>query len=450
MKKAMFVLLLVAIPFCLFASENAIPGPDMQSVTVCKTGQCLLSLDSTKQTILADSIKHASVGDQFLGFFGNLFDTSLWPKRWNCGTWSPLHGWIYIISDLLIWLSYFAIPVLLGFFVYKKQVENIPFKTVLVLFIVFILACGFTHLMDAAIFWWPAYKLSAVLRMGTAVVSLVTVVSLIKVIPDVLELKSPAYLEKQIEARTRALQEVNNQLHAEMAKRKRASDHLRASNQELMAFSYSVSHDLRAPLRSIHGFSQALLEDYAERLDDEGRDFLTRICNASSRMGELIDDMLKLSKISRDEVTLEDVNLTAMAHEVIASLVQRDTTIKTTFEIEDDLMVRGDHKLLRIALENLIDNAVKYSSKNRFAKIQFGQQTNENHDTVFFIRDNGVGFDMQFSDKLFRAFQRLHEGEFDGSGIGLATVKRIIAKHGGNIWADAKVDEGATFYFTLK
>lgn len=441
MKKVLIVLLLAVLPGFAQAGENVIPGTETLPVTLCKAGMC--------DSLAVHAVHPASFADQFSGFFTNLFDTSLWPKRWNCGTWSPLHGWIYIISDLLIWLSYFAIPVLLGFFVYKKQVENIPFKTVLVLFIVFILACGFTHLMDAAIFWWPAYKLSAVLRMGTAIVSLVTVVSLIKVIPDVLELKSPAYLEKKIEARTRALQQLNDQLHIEMASRKRTSDHLRASNQELMAFSYSVSHDLRAPLRSIHGFSQAVLEDYSDRLDDEGRDFLTRICNASSRMGELIDDMLKLSKISRDEIMLQDVNLSAMAHEVIASLVQRDPSIRATFEVEENLMAKGDHKLLRIALENLIGNAIKYSAKNSFAKVQFGKQTGDTNETEFFIRDNGVGFDMQFADKLFRAFQRLHEGEFEGSGVGLATVKRILAKHGGNIRAEGKVDEGATFYFTL-
>lgn len=442
MSKILIVILMAALPYhAQAAGAGSRYTFETLPVTVCKAGAC----DSLKM----QSVQKAGLGQQATGFFSNLFDTSLWPKRWNCGTWSPLHGWLYITSDLLIWLSYFAIPVLLGFFVYKKQVENIPFKTVLVLFIVFILACGFTHLMDAAIFWWPAYKLSAVLRMGTAAVSLVTVFSLIKVIPDVLDLKSPAYLEKQIEARTRALQEVNNRLHAEMAKRKRASDHLKATNQELMAFSYSVSHDLRAPLRSIHGFSQALLEDYEDKLGDEGRDFLHRICNASSRMGELIDDMLKLSKISRDEMTLQEVNLSALAHEVIANLVQRDPHIKATFEIEDNLMAKGDQKLLRIALENLIGNAIKYSSKNNFSKVQFGKQLDENNEAVFFIRDNGVGFDMQFSDKLFRAFQRLHEGEFDGSGIGLATVKRIIAKHGGNIRAEGKTDEGATFYFTL-
>ncbi len=444
--------LLLIVLFLLFAvmafgknsAETAV-----DRITVCKTGHCLPSVPSGSQVILSDSIKNAGVGAQFSDFFGNLFDTSLWPKRWNCGVWSPVHGWIYIISDVLIWLAYFAIPVLLGFFVYKKNIEDIPFKTVLVLFIVFILACGFTHLMDAAIFWWPAYKLSALLRAGTAVVSLVTVGSLIKVVPAVLELKSPAYLEKQIEARTRALQEVNDQLHAEMVERKKASDHLRASNQELMAFSYSVSHDLRAPLRSIHGFSQALLEDYSDRLDGEAQDFLNRICNASSRMGELIDDMLKLSKISRNEITLEAVNLSSLAHEVISSLIQRDPNIKATFDIEDNLMTKGDRKLLKIALENLIGNAVKYSSRNPFARVQFKKQISESGETEFFIKDNGVGFDMAFADKLFRAFQRLHEGEFDGSGIGLATVKRIIMKHGGTIRVEAKTDEGATFYFTL-
>lgn len=419
-------------------SAKAEPSLDA-TITICRTGAC----DSI---MVSQPIVTQTFSAQASGFFGNIFDTSLWPARWYCGTWTPLHGWIYIISDLLIWLSYFAIPVILAFFVYKKRIEDIPFKVVLVLFIAFILACGFTHLMDAAIFWWPAYKLSALLRAGTAAISLITVFSLIKVVPSVLELKSPAYLEKQVNERTKDLIELNDQLHIEMAKRKKASDHLRATNQELMAFSYSVSHDLRAPLRSIHGFSQALLEDYSNKLDDEGKDFLQRICNASSRMGELIDDMLKLSKISRNEITLEEVNLSAIAHEVIASLVQRDHSIKTVFEIEDSIVANGDHKLLMIAMENLISNAVKYSSKNEFSKVQFGKLADSD---TYFIKDNGVGFDMKFADKLFGAFQRLHEGEFDGSGIGLATVKRIIAKHGGNIWADAKIDEGATFYFTL-
>lgn len=425
--------------YTAFASEKSVTALDSIPVTVCKAGLC----DTLTTHQHAEAL---SFGDQASGFFASIFDTSQWPARWHCGVWTPFHGWMYILSDILIWLSYFAIPVILGFFVYKKQVENIPFKIVLVLFIVFILACGFTHLMDAIIFWWPAYKLSALLRLGTAVVSLITVVSLIKVIPGVLELKSPAYLELQVNERTKDLILLNEQLHAEMAERKKASDHLKASNQELMAFSYSVSHDLRAPLRSIYGFSQALLEDYSVKLDQEGMDFLTRICNASSRMGELIDDMLKLSKISRDEITLEEVNLTAISHEVISSLLQRNHSIQATFEVEEGITAKGDHKLLKIALENLISNAIKYSSKNQFAKIQFGKLKDEN---VYFIKDNGVGFDMQFSDKLFRAFQRLHEGEFDGSGIGLATVKRIIMKHGGSIWAEAKVDEGATFYFTL-
>jgi chemotaxis family two-component system sensor kinase Cph1 len=437
----MRTLIAIVLVSILYPHSNALAESNVslsEPITLCKAGTC----DTTRITQKAS----VSFGEQFSSFFSSITDTSQWPARWNCGVWSPLHGWIYILSDFFIWLSYFAIPVILAYFVYKKQVENIPFKTVLVLFIVFILACGFTHLMDAAIFWWPAYKLSAVLRLGTAIVSMVTVVSLIKVIPGVLELKSPAYLEQQVNERTKDLSQLNDQLHAEMAERKKASDHLKASNQELMAFSYSVSHDLRAPLRSIHGFSQALLEDYSSKLDNEGMDFLLRICNASSRMGELIDDMLKLSKISRDEITLEEVNLSAIVHEVISSLIQRNPTIKASFEIEEGIITKGDHKLLKIALENLISNAIKYSSKNNFSKVQFGKQKDQN---VFFIKDNGVGFDMLFADKLFRAFQRLHEGEFDGSGIGLATVKRIIAKHGGSIWAEAKVDEGATFYFTI-
>ncbi len=380
-------------------------------------------------------------------FFSNVLRTDLWPPRLNSGTWSDFHSWLFISSDLVIWLAFLLIPVILAYFIYKKRVDNPPFKHVVVLFIVFILACGFTHLLDAAIFWWPAYNLSALLRFITAAVSLFTVFSLFKVMPHVVELKSPEALERLVDERTRALKEANDQLNDEIMKRKHISESLRASNDELLTFSYSVSHDLRAPLRSIHGFSHALLEDYTASLDDEGKDHLRRICSASSRMGELIDDMLKLSKISRNEVVVEDIDLSIMVQEIISSQIQRNPSIRTSFEIESDLKVRGDHKLMKIALENLIDNAIKYSSKVYSPVVRFGRKRGEN---TLFVQDNGAGFDMQFADKLFGAFPRLHDGtEFEGSGIGLATVKRIMLKHGGKIWAEARPKEGATFYFSI-
>lgn len=208
----------------------------------------------------------------------NILDTSLWPARWDCGVWSPEHGWLYIISDLSIWLAYFAIPFILAFFYYRRKRE-IPYKTVFILFIGFIIACGLTHLIDAIIFWWPAYKLSAMLRLGTALVSWGTVFGLVKIIPKALELKGPESLQKIIDAKTDELKQINTALNEEVTKRKKAEQRLEklnasledtvnqrtteleSINKELNAFSYSVSHDLRSPLRSISGFSQALKED---------------------------------------------------------------------------------------------------------------------------------------------------------------------------------------------
>jgi PAS domain S-box-containing protein len=227
------------------------------------------------------------------------------------------------------------------------------------------------------------------------------------------------------------------------------SVHLQAANKELEAFSYSVSHDLRAPLRSIDGFSQALLEDYADQLDDQGKDYLQRVRASTQRMGELIDDLLNLSRVSRGEMRLETVNLSAMAGNIAAQFQQTDPNRQVELVIADGMMANGDRGLLKVALENLIGNAWKFTGKRADAKIEFGvAQQNGNRD--YFVRDNGAGFDAAYADKLFGAFQRLHDArEFPGTGIGLATVQRIIHRHGGRVWGEGKPNEGATFYFTL-
>jgi PAS domain S-box-containing protein len=218
-----------------------------------------------------------------------------------------------------------------------------------------------------------------------------------------------------------------------------------AANQELETFSYSVSHDLRAPLRSISGFSQALVEDYANILDAQGRDYLQRIRRATQRMEELINALLELSRVSRVELTRAPIDLTAMAHMVAADLRQHEPSRRVDFVIAEGLSASGDARLVRVALENLLGNAWKYSAKQPQARIEVGQLPRQDGARVFFLHDNGAGFDMAYADKLFGAFQRLHrEQEFAGTGIGLATVQRIIHRHGGRIWAEGVVGQGTT------
>jgi PAS domain S-box-containing protein len=224
---------------------------------------------------------------------------------------------------------------------------------------------------------------------------------------------------------------------------------LQTANKELEAFSYSVSHDLRAPLRSIDGFSQALLEDCADQLNSEGRSYLQRVRSAAQRMAELIDDMLKLAQVTRAELKREPVDLKQLSEAVAGELVKSQPEREVNFVFQDNLMTTGDPYLLRIALENLLGNAWKFTGKKQHAHIEVGK-IDDSGQCVYFVRDDGPGFDMTYADKLFGAFQRLHGAtEFEGTGIGLATVQRIIHRHGGRIWANAAVGQGATFYFTL-
>src|SRR5215208_1508229 len=224
---------------------------------------------------------------------------------------------------------------------------------------------------------------------------------------------------------------------------------LAATNRELEAFSYSVSHDLRAPLRSISGFSQALLEDYSDRLDDDAQDMLKRVNTAGQRMAQLIDDLLNLSRVTRKEMRRESVDLSALAQAVASELQHGQPEREVELVIADGVVGTGDARLLRVVLENLLGNAWKFTTKQEHARIEFGVKQ-EADECVYFLRDDGVGFDMAYADKLFGTFQRLHSlKEFEGTGVGLATVQRIIQRHGGRIWADAAVGQGATFYFTL-
>jgi PAS domain S-box-containing protein len=230
---------------------------------------------------------------------------------------------------------------------------------------------------------------------------------------------------------------------------KRFNEQLLAANKELETFSYSVSHDLRAPLRSIDGFSQALLEDCGDNLDEHGRGHLHRIRANSQRMAQLIDDLLNLSRMTRCDIQREPIDLSALTHAIVAELRDTAPTRPVNIVIAPGLTATGDARLLRVVLENLIGNAWKFTRKRSCARIEFGA-TAANGTPAYFVRDDGAGFDMVYAGKLFGPFQRLHDNtEFEGTGIGLATVQRVVRKHGGRIWAESAPDQGATFYFTL-
>lgn len=250
----------------------------------------------------------------------------------------------------------------------------------------------------------------------------------------------------QIQERDGALQKAHDELEHRVQER---TTELKNTNRELEAFSYSVSHDLRAPLRAIDGFSQALLEDYSDKLDAGGQNHLQRVRLAAQRMSMLIDDLLNLSRVSRSEIHREKLDLSAVCKSIAEELQRGAPERNVTFVIAEGLMADGDSRLLRVAIENLLGNSWKYTSAHRSARIEFGLDQS-NGRPAYFIRDDGAGFDPRYSERLFGAFQRLHgTNEFPGSGIGLATVQRIIRRHGGEIWAEGAVEHGATFYFTL-
>jgi PAS domain S-box-containing protein len=245
-----------------------------------------------------------------------------------------------------------------------------------------------------------------------------------------------------------AFEDITDRRQAE-DKLKKTAIELARSNEELEAFSYSISHDLRAPLRAMDGFSEEVLQNYGEKLDGQGRDYLNRIRIASQTMSQLIDDILKLSRITRADIHFDKVNISGLVNTIGSEIKIAHPERQVIFVIQPEIEAYGDSNLLNIALTNLIENSWKFTIKNSQARIEFGV-TREDGKPVYFVKDNGVGFDMKYADKLFQPFRRLHtDREFPGTGIGLATVQRIIQRHGGRIWAESEPGKGTTLFFNL-
>jgi signal transduction histidine kinase len=249
----------------------------------------------------------------------------------------------------------------------------------------------------------------------------------------------------EIKAAEEQLNQLNTELESRISQR---TVQLETANKNLEAFCYSISHDLRAPLRHINGFASILVDDYANSLNTDGQTLLKRISKASRHMGTLIDDLLHFSRVSKSDISPIEVDLSQFARRIATMFRESEPQRKVEFRIEENLFAQGDASLLEIVLQNLIGNAWKYSSTTDDACIEFGRTVHDGKD-AFFVRDNGVGFDMLYKDKLFRVFERLHGEQFEGTGIGLATVQRIIERHGGSVWAEGSLGKGATIYFNL-
>ena len=506
-----------------------------------------------------------------MDFLRKLFATDFMPHG-HCYLWRPEIVWLHVVSDCLITLAYYSIPIALVCFLRKRK--DIPFNWMIWMFGGFIFACGTTHLMNVWTLWIPTYRLDGVLKLGTAALSMTTAVLLWPLIPKAVALPSPAQLEAAnkglqlevlerrraevelslSEARTRSILETAFEAYISMdaggritgwnpqaeatfgwtrsevigrplvetivpqhhreahlgglalflqtgegpmlnrrmevsalhrdgreipvelvisplrvgdtlsfnaflhdiserkqteAQLRRAKEQAESSNRELEAFSYSVSHDLRAPLRTIDGFSLALMEECDGKLSDRSRQHLDRVRSATQRMGQLIDDLLSLSHIARVEMRRTTVNLSDLARRVADEIRKGQPERSVEFEIADGLAAEGDARLLRIALENLFRNAWKFTGRRPVAHIEFGTSEGTGSRS-FYIRDDGAGFDMAFAGRLFGPFQRLHSSkDFEGTGIGLAICRKIAERHGGSITANGAPGQGARFIVTL-
>lgn len=362
-----------------------------------------------------------------------------------CFSWQRDLLLLHVLSDTLIALAYFTIPITLWVFVRRRV--DLGFRSAFVMFGVFIMACGVTHVMDVWTLWNPDFWLDGWIRAFTAVVSLATAILLWRLIPLALALPSPDTLRR-----------ANEELRAEIERRQQSEAQLQAMNErmrlqidELEAVSYAIAHDVRGPLRHIDGFAR-VLGDHLGVIDIEpaSLSYLQRIRASVRHLSDIVEGLLAFSRASRAEMRLENCDARALVDDVLEELAPELDGRELDISIAELPRIRADRTLMFQVFYNLIANAVKYTRGRNPARIRVECERGSDGQYTFHVRDNGAGFDMKYAAKLFGVFQRLHHAaEFEGTGIGLANVKRIVDRHGGRIWAEASPGQGASFHFTL-
>lgn len=390
-------------------------------------------------------------------FIQKIFESDFMPHG-HCFFWKPDVLWLHVISDGIIAISYYSIPFFLIYLVKKRK--DLTFRFMFLLFGLFIFFCGTTHLMEIYTFWVPIYRVEGLIKAGTALVSLTTGLMLIPLIPQALKIPSPTMLketneklkiakdelETKVQERTAELSKNTEDLKKEIAQRKLAQDKLEQTNRELREFAFIVSHDLKSPIRSVGTLSDLLTIDYGNNLDEQGQEYLTMIKQGAVRMEQIINSILRYSKIGNITSETEPVNLNKVVNEVI-NLLKPPPNI--TIKIENDLpTLEMERAPIFQVFHNLIQNAIKYIDKPK-GEISIGC-SKEGEFWEFYVSDNGIGIKREYYEKIFKMFQTLAPtATKESTGIGLAIVQKIIRMYGGDIWIDSKVGEYTKFHFTL-
>ena len=372
----------------------------------------------------------------------------------HCYFWNRGLVDLHVTADAIIALAYYSIPITLVYFVRRRH--DLQFDWIFLCFAIFIMACGTTHVLEIWNVWHGAYWTAGIMKAVTAAASIVTAILLVRLVPGALAIPS-----------AQQLQRANEDLQQEITERKQVTERverlneelrdqaalLEAANKELEAFSYSVSHDLRAPLRNIQGFAEILQAEAGAALDPTHAGYLGRIADSTQRMGKLIDDLLAFSRMGLAEIAPGRVEMQPMAEETAREVAEAEKAGGHSRKIEWKIgplpAVAGDASLLKQVWINLLSNAAKYSRNRPVSEIAVSCRE-AGPEWEFEVRDNGIGFDMEYAPKLFGIFERLHTpGEFEGTGVGLANVRRIVSRHGGRTWAEGNPGKGASFFFSI-